>query len=341
MTQAGYGLGLLLVVPLGDLLDPRAVVRAALVLLSVGLLAAGLSVSAPQFLAAAVVVGLGASVVQVMVPYAAHLAPEHQRGKVVGQVVGGLMVGIMLARPAASLIAQVSSWRVPLLVSAAAMAPLGLGLGVLLPSRKPEHRETWTGLMASLGRLMAQTPLLRRRALYQASMFGAFSVFWTATPLLLTGPDYRMSQGGVALFALVGAAGAAAAPLSGRWADKGWTRIGTAVAMTAACAAFLLSKLAPAHSFAGVALLAICGVLLDFAVSCTLVFGQRAIYGLSATARSRMNGLYIATFFCGGAVSSALAGWSFAQGGWAWTSWLGALLPALALVYFATEPKES
>jgi predicted MFS family arabinose efflux permease len=339
MTQAGYGLGLLAVVPLGDMLDPRAVVRAALVLLSAGLLAAGLSGTAPQFLAAAVVVGLGASVVQVMVPYASHLAPERQRGKVLGQVVGGLMVGIMLARPAASLIAQVSSWRAPLLVSAALMAPLGLALGALLPSRRPEQKETWTGLMASMGRLMLDTPLLRRRALYQACMFGAFSVFWTATPLLLTGPDYRMSQGGVALFALVGAAGAISAPLSGRWADRGWTRVGTAVAMTAACAAFLLSRLAPPHSLAGVGLLAAAGLLLDFSVTCTLVFGQRAIYGLSEGARSRMNGLYIATFFCGGAAASALAGWTFATGGWARTAWLGAALPALALAYFATEPK--
>ena len=339
MTQAGYGLGLLLVVPLGDLLDPRAVVRAALVLLSLALLAAGLAPVAPLFLGAAVMIGLAASAVQVMVPFASHLAAPEERGKVVGQVVGGLMIGIMLARPAASLVAQVASWRAPLLISAALMAPLGLVLGVLLPSRKPDHGHSWASLMASMGRLMAETPLLRRRALYQACMFGAFSVFWTASPLLLLGPDYGLNQAQVAIFALVGAAGAVSAPLTGRWADRGWSRIGSLIAMGVAALSFLLSRLAPAHSMAGVALLAASGVLLDFSVTCTLVFGQKAIYGLSETARSRMNGLFIATFFVGGAISSALAGWTYAQGGWALTSWLGAALPACAFLYALTDSK--
>jgi predicted MFS family arabinose efflux permease len=339
MTQVGYGLGLLLIVPLGDLIETRTLVRAILGVAVLALLGAGLSTTAAAFLACALFVGVGSVAVQVLVPYASHLAPEAQRGRVVGKVMSGLMVGIMLARPVASLIADVASWRVVLLTSAGVMVATGITLWRFLPPRVPAPGLGYGALMASMGRLMARTPVLRRRALYQAAMFGAFSVFWTATPLLLLGPQYRLSQAGVALFALVGAAGATAAPLAGRWADQGLTRVGTAVAMAAAVAAFLLSRLAPAHSFAGVAWLAACGVVLDFAVSANLVLGQRAIYVLGAETRSRMNGLYMATFFCGGAIASALAGWTFAQGGWSATAWLGAALPAAALLYFATEKR--
>jgi predicted MFS family arabinose efflux permease len=337
MTQVGYGLGLLFIVPLGDLVETRRLVRAVLALATVALVGAGLSKAPAPFLACALLTGLGSVAVQVLVPYASHLAPEHERGRVVGKVMGGLMTGIMLARPAASVVAEFASWRTVLLVSAVLMAVTAVVLGRALAPRRPAPGMGYGALLASMGRLMAATPALRRRALYQAAMFGAFSVFWTASPLLLLGPDYGLRQSQVALFALVGAAGAVAAPLTGRWADRGSVRIGTLVALATGCAAFLLSRLAPAHSMAGVAWLAACGVALDFAVSANLVFGQRVIYGLSAEHRSRMNGLFMATFFCGGAIASAAAGWAYASGGWGLTSWLGAALPALALAYFATE----
>lgn len=337
MTQAGYGLGLLLVAPLGDLFENRALIRTMVLLAAAALALAGVAGLPGPFLACAMMVGVGSVAVQILVPYASHLAPEAVRGRVVGKVMGGLMVGIMLARPAASVVAGLFSWRAVFLISSGLMLVVAAVLSRLLPPRAPDHGLSYGALMASMARLMAQTPTLRRRALYQAALFGAFSVFWTATPLLLTGPRYGLSQTGVALFALVGAAGAVSAPLTGNWADRGLTRIGSALAMAAASAAFLLSRLAPEHSLWGVALLAVSGVVLDFAVTANLVFGQRAIYVLGAATRSRMNGLYMATFFVGGAISSALAGWSYAAGGWAWTSLLGAALPLMALVYFASE----
>ncbi len=339
MSQVGYGLGLLLIVPLGDLFETRALVRVILGAATLALVGAGLAGNAAVFLACAFLIGMGSVAVQVLVPYASHLAPEHERGRVVGKVMSGLMVGIMLARPVASVVADLVSWRAVLLISAGLMVGLAVVLSKLLPQRRPGTGLRYGALMASMGRLMATTPTLRRRALYQACMFGAFSVFWTATPLLLLGPAYHLTQAQVALFALVGAAGAVSAPLTGHWADKGLTRVGSALAMAGGCAAFLLSRLAPQHSFLGVAILAGAGVLLDFAVTANLVFGQRAIYVLGAETRSRMNGLYMATFFTGGAIASALAGWTFAQGGWGWTSWLGAGLPLLGLAYFAMEKR--
>jgi predicted MFS family arabinose efflux permease len=340
MTQAGYGLGLLLIVPLGDLIENRVLVRTIVLAAAIALLGAAVSTLALPFLAFALLIGLSSVAVQVLVPYASHLAPEHERGQVVGKVMGGLMVGIMLARPAASIIADLAGWRTVFFISAALMLAVALAVSRLLPPRRPDPALGYGALMASMAKLMATTPVLRRRALYQACMFGGFSVFWTATPLLLTGPAYRLSQSGVALFALVGAAGAVAAPLAGRWADRGWTRVASGAAIATGAGAFLLSRLAPQHSLVGVVILALTGVMLDFAVSANLVLGQRAIFVLGPETRSRMNGLYMATFFCGGAVASALAGWSYAQGGWAWTSLLGASLPAAALLYFATDRGE-
>ena len=339
MSQVGYGLGLLFIVPLGDLVETRSLVRVILILAAAALAGAGLSTAPGPFLAWALLIGVGTVAVQVLVPYASHLASEHERGRVVGRVMGGLMIGIMLARPASSLIADLASWRTVLLIASGLMAGMAVLLGRVLPLRRPEPGLGYGALIASMGRLITHTPALRRRALYQAAMFGAFSVFWTASPLLLLGPQYGLSQRQVALFALVGAGGAVSAPLTGHWADRGLTRLGTALALTAAIAAFLFSRLAPVHSVLGVAVLGAAGVLLDFAVTANLVFGQKVIYGLHADRRSRMNGLYMATFFTGGAIASGLAGWAYAQGGWSAASWLGAALPMAALAYFATERK--
>jgi predicted MFS family arabinose efflux permease len=178
---------------------------------------------------------------------------------------------------------------------------------------------------------------LQRRALYQASLFAAFSLFWTTAPLLLAGPEFRLSQGGIALFALAGVAGAVASPIAGRLADKGWTRPATAFALLAVAAAFLITHIGTYGSALSLGLLVAAGILLDFGVTTNLVLGQRAIFVLGAEYRSRLNGLYMATFFAGGALGSALGGLAYAHGGWALASWLGAALPIAALLYFATE----
>jgi predicted MFS family arabinose efflux permease len=173
--------------------------------------------------------------------------------------------------------------------------------------------------------------------LYQACLFAAFSLFWTTAPLLLAGPEFQLSQGGIALFALAGVAGAIASPIAGRFADKGWTRPATAFAMLAVGAAFLLSRLGSYGSPLALGSLVVAGILLDFGVTTNLVLGQRAIFVLGAEYRSRLNGLYMATFFAGGAAGSALGGLAFAHGGWVLASWLGFAMPVAALIYFLTE----
>ncbi len=337
LTQIGYGLGLLLIVPLGDLLETRRLVCSLALLAGAALLGAALSTQPLTFLAAVLAIGLASVAAQVIVPFAAHLAPAALRGRVVGNVMSGLLTGIMLARPVSSGIAQLASWHAVFYASALAMLALAVLLRLALPRRQPAATLRYGQLLASMGQLVRDTPVLRRRALYQAGMFAAFSLFWTTTPLLLASPEFNVSQGGIALFALAGVAGAVASPLAGRMADRGWTRPATLMAMAMAIAAFAMTHLGSPGSAWKLALLVAAGIVLDFGVTTSLVVGQRAIYMLGDQARSRLNGLFMATFFAGGAIGSAAGGWAWAHGGWVWTSALGAALPAAALLYFLTE----
>ncbi|WP_174373445.1 MFS transporter [Agrobacterium tumefaciens] len=339
LTQIGYGVGLLFVVPLGDLIENRKLVVSAVSMAVLSLVAAAFAPQAAPFLIAAFLVGVSSVAVQVIVPYAAHMAPHAIRGRVVGNVMSGLMAGIMLARPVSSLLSEVVSWRGVFLTSAGVMAILAVVLFRLLPARMPEARLGYGALMASMGRLAMHTPLLRRRAIYHAFLFAAFSLFWTTTPLYLSGPHFNLSQGEIALFALAGAAGTVAAPIAGRMADRGWTYAATFLALVAVALSFAVTHLAPEGSHLALAILVVAAIVLDFGVTTNLVLGQRAIFTLGAEFRSRLNGIYMATFFMGGAIGSAVGGWAYAVGEWGAASWIGFALPVAALLYFVTEKR--
>jgi MFS family permease len=313
-----------------------------LILYSVGLcvvalICAGLSTQAIPFLVAALFIGLGSCAVQIIVPFAAHLTPVAMRGQVIGNVMSGLMLGIMLARPVASFLTQLSAWPTIFFVSAGCMVLLLILLARVLPERRPSSTLSYGSLISSMLRLMVTEPVLRRRAFYHACLFGAFSLFWTTVPLLLAGPLFNLSQAGIALFALAGVSGAIAAPLTGRIADKGWSRPATIFAMLAVASAFLLTEFIDLGSTYSLAWLVVAAIVLDFGVSAYLALGQRAIFLLPAEYRSRLNGVFMATFFVGGALGSGVGAWGFAQGGWALSAWIGFCLPIAALLYSATE----
>ena len=337
LTQLGYGLGLLLIVPLGDLVENKRLVVISISTAVLALLAAAFSPSAAPFLIAALLIGISSVAVQIIVPYAAHMAPDAVRGRVVGNVMSGLMMGIMLARPVAGLVAEFASWRMVFIGSAIIMAVLSIALARILPKRVPVAKLGYGALLASMGRLAITTPVLQRRAIYHALMFATFSLFWTTIPLYLSGPAFGLSQGEIALFALAGAAGAVAAPIAGRMADRGWTKPATGFAMLIVAASYLITHIAAEGSHTALFLLVMAAIILDFGVTTNLVLGQRAIFALGAEARSRLNGVYMATFFLGGAAGSAVGGWAYASGQWTLTSWIGFSLPVVALVYFATE----
>ncbi|HCE5828601.1 TPA: MFS transporter [Pseudomonas aeruginosa] len=337
LTQIGYGIGLLLVVPLADLFENRRLSISILAIGAVGLLTSGLVTSVVPFLAAALLVGLGSVSVQILVPYAAHLSSEASRGRVLGNIMSGLMLGMMLARPAASLITYFSNWRTVFFISFALMLILALVLRQALPVRATTARISYTQMLGSMVHLLKTTPALRRRALYHACMFGAFSLFWTTVPLLLAGSEFGMSQRGIALVALAGVAGAVAAPIAGRVADRGWTRPATAAAMLTAIMAFAMTHIGTSGSSISLAMIVLAGIVLDFAVSANLVLGQRVIFSLAPEMRGRLNGLYMATFFCGGAIGSALGSWMYAHYGWLGASVTGAAFGVMAMIYFLTE----
>ncbi|WP_127498344.1 MFS transporter [Paenibacillus glycanilyticus] len=339
LTQIGYVAGLLFIVPLGDIVENRKLVVTALLLTAAALITAALAKQPFLFLTATLVVGLGSVAAQVLVPFASYLASDASRGRVVGNVMSGLLLGIMLARPLSSLVADFLGWHAIFAISAAAIVILAIVLAKVLPVRKPTAATNYTALLGSMWRLLRTTPILRRRALYHATLFAAFSLFWTTVPQLLAGPKFHFSQTAIALYALVGVAGAVAAPLAGRLADRGWTRPATAIALITVIVSVLLPLLIQTSSPVGVVVLVIAAILLDAGVSANLVLSQRSIFSLGADIRSRLNGLFMAIFFFGGAIGSAAGGWAYAAGGWSAALWLGIAFPILALLYFATERK--
>jgi predicted MFS family arabinose efflux permease len=334
MSQIGYGVGLLFVVPLGDLVENRKLVLISVALSAVALACAAFAPSAAIFLACAAVIGLGSVAVQILIPLAAHLAPDATRGRVVGLVSSGLMIGIMLARPVSSFIAAQSSWRVVFGLSAAATVMLAATLSRSLPVRAPQTRMTYGELMGSMVHLVKGTPILRRRAFYQGCLFFAFSLFWTTIPLLLAGPHYGLTQNGIALFALAGVSGAIAAPIGGRVADRGWGRPATGAAISLVALAMLGSSLIAQGSTVALALLVAAAIAIDFGVQANLVLGFRAIFSLAPEARGRLNGVYLSTAFLGGAIGSALGAWAYARGGWTAACYVGLTLPIIALARF-------
>ncbi|HME83985.1 MAG TPA: MFS transporter [Roseiarcus sp.] len=334
MAQIGYGAGLVFVVPLGDLVENRRLVIACVAFSAIALAFAAFATSSAALLACCGAIGLGAVGAQILVPLAAHLAPDAIRGRVVGAVMSGLMVGIMAARPVASFIASQASWRAVFAVSAALMVALGVVLSRTLPVRTPESRMSYGALIGSMARLAAATPILRLRAFYQSCLFAAFSLFWTTTPLLLAGPDYGLTQRGIALFALAGVSGAVAAPIAGRLADRGYTGPATAGAICLTALGFLATMAVPQGSAIARALLVAAAIAVDFGVQANVVLGMRAIFALAPEARGRLNGVYIATFFAAGALGSAVGAWAFAKGGWPLASRIGLALPLIAIARF-------
>ncbi|MBO7811090.1 MFS transporter [Burkholderia pseudomallei] len=331
LTQIGYAAGLFFLVPLGDLVENKKLMVVT-ALMSIASLALAAAVRAPGlFLAVSLIVGFSSVAVQLLIPLAAHLAPSESRGRVVGTIMSGLLLGILLSRPVASFIADHFGWRAVFAFGAATMAIVTVLLMLTVPSRRPAHQATYMQLIRSLGRLVATQPVLRERSLYQGLMFGSFSLFWSAAPVELM-HHHHLSQSAIALFSLVGAMGASSAPIAGRLADAGHTGRATVVALGLAAASFAPALFVPG---AGVAGLVATGILLDFAVQMNMVLGQREIYALDAHSRNRLNSIYMTSIFVGGAIGSALASALYEHGGWTWIATVGALFPLAALARFA------
>ena len=328
LSQIGYAVGLALLVPLGDILNRRRLLPLVLVATAVGLTASALSPTIGVLIAVALLVGAGSTVAQMLVPMAASLATESTRGRVVGRVMSGLLLGILLARTVSGLIAGVASWRVVYGAAAVVMVALALVLARVLPVEGERPAIGYGTLLRSTLALFLAERLLRRRILFGALGMAAFSVFWTTMAFVLSAAPYHYGDAAIGLFGLVGAAGALCATLAGRWADRDLTRRTTTVFAVLVAASFV-----PLWWGGHDLTMMIVGILvLDVGVQGLQVTNQSIIYRLAPDARSRINSAYMVCYFIGGAIGSAGGSWCYANHGWAGVCVFGGALGLVAVV---------
>jgi predicted MFS family arabinose efflux permease len=300
LSQLGYCLGLVLIAPLGDLVENRRLVLVTLGGLCLAVVGAASAPHVAVLLIAALCIGIGSTAVQMLIPLAVHMTDHASRGQVVGRITGGLLAGIMLARPLASIVTAWLGWRGLYAADAVVLLLLTVLLSRYLPTRRPEPKLRYSELIGSLYQLFRAHPTLRTLAGAQAYLFGAFSLFWGCAPVVLM-HRFGMSQNGVALFALAGAAGALSAPIVGFAADRGFAKEVRFAGATAVAGGFVLAI--TLDSVTGWVLAAL---MIDAGVQACHVVAQRTILMLEPAARSRLNSIYIAIFFFGGAIGSAL-----------------------------------
>ncbi|MEL0631270.1 MFS transporter [Pseudoalteromonas carrageenovora] len=338
LTQIGYALGLFFLVPLADLIENKRLMLITLGVSFLSLIGTALADTPNVMLILCLMIGISSVSVQVLIPLAAHLSSDEKRGQVLGNIMAGLLLGILLARPISSLIADHFGWRSVFYFAAGCMVFIASVIYFAIPHRQPTQKTTYFKLLKSLKQLMISQPVLRQRAFFQALMFASFSLFWTSVPIVLA-REYGLSQSQIALFALVGAAGAIAAPIVGRLADKGYTHQLSLLAKVIAAVCFLPSLFELPN---GIIILALTGVFIDFAVQANMVLGQRAVYSLEPQSRARLNAIYMTSIFVGGAVGSLIASPLYEAGGWASVALVAAGMPFISLIgYLLTTKRDT
>ena len=332
-SQIGYAGGLAFLVPAGDLFDRRKLVP-RLLLGAAALL--GLAAAAPSLFVLVAVMGLvGTCVVvaQILVPLVAELATDGQRGRAVGSVMTGLLLGILLARTVAGVVAGIAGWRSVFALAAVMTAALSIVLRTQLPHERPRPHLPYREIMRSTVHLARSQPELRRSAMLGALGFSSFSVFWTTIAFLLSDAPFHFGDSAIGLLGLAGAAGALCATVAGRLADRGLTRIGRIGAAACIAGSFGLLWLGRTS----IVIIGFGVLLLDIGVQGVQVLNQSTVYELVLGARSRINGVYMTTYFVGGALGSATGAFAFDHGGWRAVCMLGAAL-GLAAIGQAARP---
>ncbi|QHG24495.1 MFS transporter [Pseudomonas sp. DTU12.1] len=331
LTQVGYGIGLLLLVPLGDLLNRRHLIVSQLLLSTCAVLLVALSSSGPWFLAGLLLTGLLAVVAQVLVAYAAHLAQPEQRGHVVGLVTSGIVVGLLLARTVSGIMADLAGWRSVYLLSAGLTLLMALLLWRVLPAaEQPPTQDSYGQLLRSVFSLLREEKVLRDRAVLALLTFAAGTVLWTPLVLPLSTPPLSLSHTQIGLFGLAGAAGALGAAHAGRLADRGraqWTS-------GAALMLMLASWLAIAFTQSSLWALLLGVITFDLGLQAVHVTSQSLIYSVRPDAQSRLVAAYMLFYSAGSALGSVMATMMYAWAGWLGVCALGAAINLLALVYW-------
>lgn len=340
LTQAGFAAGLLLVLPLGDVVNRRRLAPALMVLGAASLAASALAPTLAILAFAGIAVGLASMASQLLVALAADIAPEAARGRVVAWVMVGVLLGAQLSRTVAGLLAQAYGWRSVYAVAAGGAVLMSALLWLNVPSSPKAGGVSYGRLMASVATLLVEEPVLRLRALYGAVAMAAFSIFWTAATFYLAGAPHHLSVAAIGFFSLAGLAAPAIAILAGRLVDAGRFGPATGAFSALAVGGFVLTALGSGH----LSSLAVGAALLSAGTIGVHVTSQGVVLRLRSGARSRLNAVYMSSFFLGGVAGSAAAGLAFRDGGWTAVCALGTGFATISLalwLYELTQPSRS
>lgn len=327
-AQLGYAAGLLFLVPLGDMFERRMLIVSMTLLAAGGMLITASSQSLTMMIVGTALTGLFSIVAQILVPLAATLASPDKRGKVVGTIMSGLLLGILLARTVAGLLASLGGWRTVYWVASVLMVVMALALWRGLPKVKQENHLNYPQLLASVFSLFTQDKLLRTRALLGCLTFANFSILWTSMAFLLAAPPFNYSEGVIGLFGLAGAAGALGARPAGGLADKGKSHLTT----TAGLVLLLLSWAAIWYGHVSVLALIVGILVLDLTVQGVHITNQTVIYRVKPEARNRLTAGYMTSYFIGGAAGSLISASAWQHAGWSGVCGIGAIVAALNLL---------
>lgn len=324
MTQVGYALGMLFLVPLGDRSERRRLIVIFTMLSALCMLAMSFSTSLPMAVVMSLLIGLSTMTPQLIIPFAAHLAPDNKRGQVVGTVVSGLLLGILLARTISGFVGAAFGWRFMFTAGAVTMFIVALVLQVVLPKSSPTFQGSYKHLIKSVFRLVFDLPVLRESMLFGAMLFASFSAFWATLIHLMETPAFGLGSRAVGLFGLLGAAGALTAPIIGKMADRSSPRANVGVGILLTAAAYVIYWV-----WGGSSLIALgVGVLImDIGVQAAHVSNQSRVFALIPEARSRLNTAYMFAYFVGGALGS----WT-ASVAWGLYQWPGVCATALGFL---------
>ncbi|WES67251.1 MFS transporter [Superficieibacter sp. HKU1] len=328
VAQLGYAAGLLFLVPLGDMFERRKLIVSMTLLSAMGLLITASSQSLAVMLLGTALTGLFSVVAQILVPLAATLATPEKRGKVVGTIMSGLLLGILLARTAAGLLASLGGWRTVYWVAAVLMALMALILWRGLPSVKQENHLSYPQILGSVFTLFLRNKLLRTRAILGCLTFANFSILWTSMAFLLASPPFNYPESVIGLFGLAGAAGALGARPAGGLADRGKAHLTTTVGLLL----LLLSWIAIWFGHASVLALIIGILVLDLTVQGVHITNQTVIYRVQPDARNRLTAGYMTSYFIGGAAGSLISAAAWQHAGWAGVCGAGAIIAVLNLL---------
>jgi len=327
-AQLGYAAGLLFLVPLGDMFERRMLIVSMTLLAAGGMLITASSQSLTMMIIGTALTGLFSVVAQILVPLAATLASPEKRGKVVGTIMSGLLLGILLARTVAGLLANLGGWRTVYWVASVLMVVMALALWRGLPKVKQENHLNYPQLLASVFSLFTQDKLLRTRALLGCFTFANFSILWTSMAFLLAAPPFNYSEGVIGLFGLAGAAGALGARPAGGLADKGKSHMTT----TAGLVLLLLSWAAIWYGHVSVLALIVGILVLDLTVQGVHITNQTVIYRVKPEARNRLTAGYMTSYFIGGAAGSLVSASAWQHAGWTGVCAIGAIMAILNLL---------